>query len=108
MLKNSELAMLPVVSPRPSTDDFEMKIISQGRAWNKSKEDASNRSRMYIITKLCVFTMLLIMASTMIFMIYVLVRLTKPIYKLNSNINTDKMNNEPRKSRIFCREKLKS
>ena len=101
MLKNSELAMLPVVSPRPSTDDFEMKIISQGRAWNKSKEDASNRSRMDIITKLCVFTMLLIMASTMIFMIYVLVRLTKPIYKLNSNINTDKMNNEPKKSRKF-------
>ena len=37
----------------------------------------------------------------MIFMIYVLVRLTKPIYKLNSNINTDKMNNEPKKSKKF-------
>ena len=101
MLKNSELAILRAVSPRPSTDDFEMKIISQGRVWNKSKEDASNRSRMDIITKLCVFVMLVIMASTMIFMIYVLVRLTKPIYKLNSNINTDKMNNEPKKSRKF-------
>ena len=101
MPKNTESAMLPAVGPGPSTDEFEMKIISQGRAWNKSKEDASHRSRIDIITRLCVFTMLVIMASTMIFMIYVLFRLSKPIYKLNSNINTDAMNDEPKKSRKF-------
>ena len=101
MLKNTEPAMLPAVSPDPSSDEFEMKIISQGRAWNKSKEDASNRARIDIITRLCVFTMLVIMASTTIFMIYVIFRLSKPIYKLNSNINTDKMNDEPKNSRKF-------
>ena len=101
MPKNTESAMLPVVSPGPSSDEFEMKIISQGRAWNKSKEDASNRARIDIITRLCVFIMLVIMASTMIFMIYVLFRLSKPIYKLNSNINTDEINAEPKKSRKF-------
>ena len=101
MPKNTESAMLPAVSPDQSSDEFEMKIISQGRAWNKYKEDESNRSRMDIITKLCVFVMLVIMASTMIFMIYVLFRLSKPIYKLNSNINTDAMNDEPKKSRKF-------
>ena len=101
MSKNTESAMLPAASPGSSTDDFEIKIIRQGRVWNKSKEDASNRARIDIITRLCVFTMLVIMASTMIFMIYVLFRLSKPIYKLNSNINTDKMNDEPKKSRKF-------
>ena len=101
MLKNTESAMLPAVSPGPSTDEFEMKIISQARAWNKSKDDASNRARIDIITRLCVFIMVVIMASTMIFMIYVVFRLSKPIYKLNSNINTDKMNDEPKESRKF-------
>ena len=101
MLKNTESAMLPVVSIDPSSDEFEMKIISQGRVWNKSKEDASNRARIDIITRLCVFIMIVIIASTTIFMIYVLFRLSKPIYKLNSNINTDEMNAEPKKSRKF-------
>ena len=101
MLKNTEPAMLPAVSPDPSSDEFEMKIISQGRVWNKSKEDASNRARIDIITRLCVFIMIVIIASTTIFMIYVLFRLSKPIYKLNSNINTDAMNDEPKKSRKF-------
>ena len=101
MHKNTESAMLPAVSPGPSTDEFEMKIISQGRVWNKSKEDASNRARIDIITRLCVFTMLVIMASTTIFMIYVIFRLSKPVYKLNSNINTDKMNDGPKNSRKF-------
>ena len=101
MLKNTESAMLPAVSPGPSTDEFEMKIIRQGRVWNKSKEDESNRARIDIVTRLCVFIMLVIMASTTIFMIYILVRLAKPIYKLNTNINTDKMNDEPQNSRKF-------
>ena len=101
MLKNTEPAMLPAVSPGPSTDEFEMKIIRQGRVWNKFKEDESNRARIDIITRLCVFIMLVIMASTTIFMIYILVRLAKPIYKLNSNIDTDKINDEPKKSRKF-------
>ena len=101
MLNNKESAMLPEVSPGPSTDEFEMKIMRQGRVWNKSKEDASNRARIDIITRLCVFIMLVIMASTTIFMIYVLFRLSKPVYKLNSNINTDEMNDEPKKSRKF-------
>ena len=101
MPKNIESAMLPAVSPGPSTDEFEMKIISQGKVWNKSKEDASNRARIDIITRLCVFIMVVIMASTTIFMIYVLFRLSKPVYKLNANINTDEMNDEPKKSRKF-------
>ena len=101
MLKNTESAMLPAVSPGPSTDEFEMKIISQGRVWNKSKEDASNRARIDIITRLCVFIMIVIIASTTIFMIYVLFRLSKPVYKLNSDINTDETNAEPKKSRKF-------
>ena len=101
MSKNTESAMLPAASPGSSTDDFEIKIIRQGRVWNKSKEDASNRARIDIITRLCVFIMLVIMASTTIFMIYVLFRLSKPVYKLNSNINTDEMNDEPKKSRKF-------
>ena len=99
MLKNTESAMLPAVSPGPSNDEFEMKLMRQGRIWNKSKEDASNRARIDIITRLCVFIVLVIMASTMIFMIYVLLELSKPIYKLNSNINTDKINDEPENSR---------
>ena len=101
MSKNTESAMLPAVSSGPSTDEFEMKIISQGKVWNKSKEDASNRARIDIITRLCVFIMLVIMAITTVFMIYVLFRLSKPVYKLNSNINTDEMNDEPKKSRKF-------
>ena len=101
MSKNTESAMLPAASPGSSTDDFEIKIIRQGRVWNKSKEDESNRARIDIVTRLCVFIMLMIMASTTIFMIYVLFRLSKPVYKLNSNINTDEIYDEPKKSRKF-------
>ena len=101
MHENTELAILPAVRAIPANDGLEMKMVGQNRVMDESKVVASNRSWMDIITKLCVFVMLVIMACTMIFMIYVLVRLTKPIYKLNSNINTDKMNNEPKKSKKF-------
>ena len=89
MLENTELAILREVSTIPANNRLEIEMKGQDRVRDNFKGDASNRSRMDIITKSFTIILLVIIATTMI---YQLVRST------NSDNNTEKMSDQPNKS----------